>query len=256
MAENNHEVRQVSQDVVFGRNPVAELLKSGSGVEKIFIAQGLREGGVKVIAALARERKIPVVTVPRPKLDQLCGGGSHQGVAAISSGIAEASLEDVLQIARDRGEKPLVVICDNVNDPHNLGAIIRCCEGAGAHGVVIPKRHGAPLNAAAVKASAGAAEHIPVCRVSNLADTVDKLKKAGLWIFGCEAGGSDYLEADFTMPSAIVMGSEGSGISRLVKDKCDFVISLPMMGKVNSLNVSCASAVVLYRALAVRSGRS
>lgn len=240
------------ENAVFGRNPVLELLKSEKTVEKIFVQSGEREGSVKLIVALAAQRKIPVLDASRKKLDFLSGNANHQGVVALASGVSYVEIEDILAIARQRGEKPFVVLADGISDPHNLGALIRCCEGAGVHGVIIPKRRAACVTAAAVKSSAGAVEHMAICRVNNLADAVEKLKEEGLWIFACEAGGQAYDKVDFDLPLAVVMGGEETGVSRLIKDKSDFVISLPMKGKVNSLNVSCAAAVILYRILLQR----
>ncbi len=246
---------EAQENAVFGRNPVLELLKSEKTVEKIFVQSGEREGSIKMIVALAASRKIPVLDASRRKLDFLSGNANHQGVVALASGVEYVELDDILDIARQRGEKPFVVLADGISDPHNLGALIRCCEGAGVHGVVIPKRRAACVTAAAVKASAGAAEHMALCRVSNLADAVEKLKEKGLWIFACEAGGESYDRVDLDLPLAVVMGGEETGVSRLIKEKSDFVISLPMKGKVNSLNVSCAAAVILYRVLLERGGR-
>lgn len=249
------EEAQAQENAVFGRNPVLELLKSEKTVEKIFVQSGEREGSIKMIVALAAAKKIPVLDASKRKLDFLSGNANHQGVVALASGVEYVELEDILAIARERGEKPFVVLADGISDPHNLGALIRCCEGAGVHGVVIPKRRAACVTAAAVKASAGAVEHMALCKVSNLADAVEKLKKSGLWIFACEAGGEGYDRVDLDLPLAVVMGGEETGVSRLIKEKSDFVISLPMKGKVNSLNVSCAAAVILYRVLWERSGR-
>ena len=253
--ETHREEAQPRENAVFGRNPVLELLKSEKTVEKIFVQSGEREGSIKMIVALAATKKIPVLDASRKKLDFLSGNANHQGVVALSSGVEYVELEDILAIARERGEKPFVVLADGISDPHNLGALIRCCEGAGVHGVVIPKRRAACVTAAAVKASAGAVEHMALCKVSNLADAVEKLKEKGLWIFACEAGGESYDRVDLDLPLAVVMGGEETGVSRLIKEKSDFVISLPMKGKVNSLNVSCAAAVILYRVLLERSGR-
>lgn len=243
----------VDPNAVFGRNPVLELLKSQRGAEKIFVQSGEREGSIKMVVALAAQQKIPVLEASRKKLDLLCGFQNHQGVVAIASQISYVEIDDILAIAAQRGEKPFVVLADGISDPHNLGALIRCCEGAGVHGVIFPKRRAACLTAAAVKASAGAVEHMALCRVTNLADAVERLKEKGLWIFSCEAAGQPYDRVDFDLPLAVVMGSEEAGVSRLIRDKSDLIVSLPMKGKVNSLNVSCAAAVVLYRVLQSRS---
>ncbi|MBQ9545181.1 MAG: 23S rRNA (guanosine(2251)-2'-O)-methyltransferase RlmB [Clostridia bacterium] len=241
--------QEADDRTVFGRNPVTELLRSDAEVEKVFIRSGAPEGSLKMIAALAVKKGIPVCEASKAKLDAMCGGANHQGVAAVSSGIDYVSAEDVLAFAGEKNEKPFIVICDGINDPGNLGAILRSCEAAGVHGVIIPKRRSATLNGAAIKASAGAAEHINIVRVSNLAETAEKLKKLGVWLFACEAGGTDCREADFDLPLALILGGEDSGVSRLLKDKSDFTVSLPMKGKVGSLNVSCAAAVMLYRVI-------
>lgn len=235
-----------------GRNAVRELLKSGRTVEKIYVQSGEREGSITVLAAEAIARGIPLIEVEKAKLDKLCGYEQHQGIVAIASEKEYVEIEDVLKIAEDRGEKPLIVIADNVSDPHNLGAIIRCAEGAGAHGVVIPKRRSACITPAVAKASAGATEHLACVKCVNVTETIKKLKEYGLWVFAAEADGEDYTKVDFTIPCAIVVGSEENGVSALVKKNCDYIVSLPMRGKVNSLNVSTAAAVLLYEAIRQR----
>ena len=235
-----------------GRNAVRELLKSGRTVEKIYVQSGEREGSITVLAAEALDRGIPLIEVDKAKLDRLCGYEQHQGIVAIASEKEYVEIEDVLKIAEERGEKPLIVIADNVSDPHNLGAIIRCAEGAGAHGVIIPKRRSACITPAVTKASAGATEHLACVKCVNVTETIKKLKDYGLWIFAAEADGEDYTKVDYTIPCAIVVGSEEHGVSPLVRKNCDYVVSLPMRGKVNSLNVSTASAVLLYEALRQR----
>lgn len=255
MAERTKGQPQRSADgnCVFGRNPVIELLRSDKTVEKVFVLRGPREGSVKLIEAMCLEKKIPVLEAARQKLDAMSGGGNHQGVCAISADIEYTDIDSILEIAAQRGEKPFIVICDGIADPGNLGALIRCCEGAGVHGVILPKRRSAPITSAAIKASAGAIEHMALCKVSNLASCVEELKEKGLWIFACEAGGESYEKCDFDIPLAVIMGSEESGVSRLLKEKSDHIVSLPMKGRVNSLNVSCAGAVILYRILLNRS---
>lgn len=235
------------QTVVAGRNAVAELIRSGAPVEKIYIQNGA-EGSAKMIYALAKEKKIPVSFADREKLASLAGGVAHQGVAALGALKEYVSLDDLFRIAEEKGEKPFFVIADKVEDPHNLGALLRCCDGAGVHGVILPKAGAAGVNATVMKTSAGAAASVPVCRVANLADAVERLKKRGVWIYACEAGGEPYDRVDTSGPAAFILGSEGSGVSRLLKEKSDFIISLPMRGSVNSLNVSCAAAVILYEA--------
>ena len=249
--KNPRDTRPADADdgsVIVGRNPVLELLKSGRGIEKIYVLKGEREGSVTKIYAEARERGINVAEADKYKLDQLAGGNAHQGVAAIAAMKEYVTLSQIVEYAAEKGEKPLVVVCDGIEDPHNIGAIIRCAEGAGAHGMVIGKRHAPALGQTVFKASAGAAEHLPIAKVTNIASAIDELKDLGLWIFAAEAGGDDYHHTDFNLPCAIVMGSEGNGVSRLVKEKSDFLVSIPMYGKVNSLNVSTAASVLLFDA--------
>ncbi len=239
---------EVEEDygIVVGRNAVRELLKSGRPVDKLYVAG--REGSVLVLIAEAKKAGIPVVDADMQKLDKLARGENHQGVAAQTAAKEYSTIADILQIAADRGEMPLIVVCDGVEDPHNLGAIIRCAECSGAQGVVIPRRRACGLTTAVYKASAGAVEHMAVARVQNIASAVEELKEAGVWTFAAEAGGQDFWDADFHIPCAIVLGSEGNGVSRLVKERCDFLVSIPMYGKVNSLNVSTAASILLCHA--------
>ena len=243
---------EIQNGAVPGRNAVRELLKSGRDIEKIFVRAGDREGSITVLVAESIKRGIPIIEVEKQKLDALCGYEQHQGIVAIASEKEYVTIDDILAIAEERGEKPLVIVCDGVSDPHNLGAIIRCAEGAGAHGIIIPKRRAAGITPAVVKASAGAVEHLAAAKCSNVADTLRKLKDKGLWIFGAEADGQNYEKAEFDLPCAIVLGSEENGISDIVKKQCDYMVSIPMRGKVNSLNVSTAAAVLLYEALRQR----
>ena len=237
--------------VVAGRNAVLELLASSRPVEKIYLQKDA-EGVCKRILAEAREKKIPVSFADKAKLTAMAGGAFHQGAVALTSQKEYVTLDKLFEIAEERGEDPFFVIADGVEDPHNLGALIRSCEGAGVHGVIIPKANAVGVTPTVVKASAGAVEHLALCRVSNLASTVDVLKKRGVWVYACEADGSPYDQVDFRGPIAVILGSEGFGVSRLLKEKSDFIVSLPMRGKVNSLNVSCAGAVILYQALRPR----
>jgi len=232
--------------LVVGRNAVRELLKSGRPVDKLYVAG--REGSIVALVAEAKKAGIPVVDADTLKLDKMARGEAHQGIIAQTAAREYSTLAEILEIASSRGEMPLVVVCDGVEDPHNLGAIIRCAECCGAHGVVIPKRRACGLTTAVTKASAGAVEHMAVARVQNIASAVEELKKAGIWTFAAEAGGADFWETDFHLPCAIVMGSEGSGVSRLVRERCDFTVSIPMYGQVNSMNVSTAAAVLLCHA--------
>ncbi len=239
--------------IVAGRNAVRELLRSGRTVDKILVCG--REGSIVALVAEAKERKIPVINVDSAKLDNVSAGAHHQGIVAYASQKEYVEPDDILTFAEERGEKPLIVICDGVEDPHNLGAIIRCAECAGAHGVIIPKRHSAGLTPVVAKASAGALWHMPVAKVVNIAETVERLKEKGVWTFAAEAGGTAYYETDFDLPCAIVFGSEGAGVTRLVKERCDFIVSIPMYGHVNSLNVSCAASAILCHAARVQHGK-
>lgn len=234
------------ENIVVGRNAVRELLSSDTPVDKILVSG--REGSVIALIAMAKEKKIPVVDTDSFALDRLSGGENHQGIAAYVAEKEYSTIEEILETAAERGEKPLIVVCDGIEDPHNLGAVIRCAECAGAHGVIIPERRACGLTPAVSKASAGAILHMKIARVGNIAQTVEKLKENGIWTFAAEAGGMDFYEADFDLPCAIVLGGEDSGVSRLVKERCDFIISIPMYGHVNSLNVSTAASVLLTRA--------
>ena len=239
---------EASENAVAGRNAVAELVRSGRDIDKIFVKDGEWAGAIKDIVAEAKERGIPIVEAGKQKLDKLCGGVAHQGIVAIAAEKQYCTVEDILDAAREKGEDPFIVIADGINDPHNLGALIRVADGAGCHGLIIPNRRSATLTAVVSKASAGALAHMPVAKVSNIATAVEQLKKAGVWIYSAEAGGSDYTETEIVTPAAFVFGSEGDGVSRIVKDKSDFILSIPMRGQVNSLNVSSAGAVILFHA--------
>jgi 23S rRNA (guanosine2251-2'-O)-methyltransferase len=241
-------VREVAEGIVYGRNQVRELLKSERAVDKIYLRKGDREGSVLQIIAMATEKGIPIVDVEREKLDQLCGGGNHQGVAAMAAEKEYCEIADILKIAEERGENPFIVILDGVEDPYNLGAVIRCAECAGAHGVIIPKRRAAGLTPAAAKSSAGALEHMAVAKVVNIVAAIEELQAAGVWVYAAEADGEELYGVDMNRAAAFVFGSEGRGVSRLVCEKSDFKISIPMYGKVNSMNVSTAAAVVLTEA--------
>lgn len=237
---------EAAEGAVVGRNALRELLASGKDIDKIFVQRGEREGSIKVLVAEAISRGIPVVEVEKQKLDTLSGGGTHQGVVAMAAQLEYASVEDILAIAAERGESPFVILLDGVEDPHNLGAIIRSADVFGAHGVIIPKRRASGVTATVAKAAAGATAHMAVAKVTNLTDAIKKLKENGLWIYAAEVGGTEYTSVDYGEgPIGIVLGSEGYGTSRLVLENCDFKVSIPNYGHVNSLNVSCAAAVVL-----------
>ncbi len=236
------------EGIVFGRNAVKELLASGRDVDKIITARGDRDGSITVLVSMAIERRIPVIEADRRKLDDMCAGGNHQGIVAMAAMRDYVSIDEILALAAERGEAPLIAVCDGVEDPHNLGAIIRSAECAGFHGIVIPKRHSATLTATVVKSSAGATEYLPVAKVSNLATAIEELKEKGVWVYGADMDGSTYYETDLTGAVAIVMGSEGKGLSRLVEEKCDFRLSIPLYGRINSMNVSAAAAVLFCEA--------
>ena len=244
----------VDTGIVAGRNAVREILKSGREIDKIVISG--REGSIVALVAEARERGIPVTNADSSKLDYLAKGANHQGIVAFAAQKEYSTVEEILAIAEERGEKPLIVIADGVEDPHNLGALIRCAECAGAHGVIIPRRRSSGLTPVVAKASAGAIWHMAVARVGNIAETVEKLKKHGVWTFAAEAGGDAYYDTDFDLACAIVLGSEGSGVSRLVRERCDFTVSIPMYGHVNSLNVSTAASVLLCHAARMQRTKS
>ena len=239
---------EMPEGLVIGRNAVRELLKSGRAVDKILVRRGDREGSIVVIAAEAIERGIPVIEVEKAKLDAMTGFAPHQGVVAMAAEKEYCDVDDILKLAEERGEPVLIAISDGITDPYNLGALIRCAEGVGAHGLIIPKRRASGLTPLVSKASAGAIEHLPIAKVTNIAATVEELKEKGVWVYASEAGGKSCYETDFSGPCAIVFGSEGDGISKLVTQRCDVTVSIPMYGKVNSFNVSTAAAVMLSHA--------
>ena len=248
-------VEQENDGVIEGRNAVIEALRAGVTIDKIFIAKGETDATLGHIASTAREKGIVVVDADRRKLDGMSRTHSHQGVIALCAVREYVTVDDILAIAREKGEKPLIVVCDELSDPHNLGAVIRTADAAGAHGVIIPKRRSAGLTAVVAKTSAGAVAHVPVARVPNLVAALKELQQAGVWIFGTAAEGTTSLyQADLKGPAAIVIGSEGDGMGRLVTENCDFTVSIPMFGKINSLNASAAAAVLLYEAVRQRVG--
>ncbi len=234
-----------AEGLVIGRNAVRELLRSDRTVDKLLVRRGDREGSIVVLVAEAVEKDIPIVEVDKAKLDSLAGFVPHQGVIAMVAQKEYCSVEDILAIADERGEKPFIVIADGITDPYNLGALIRCAEGCGAHGIIIPRRRAVGLTALVAKSSAGAMEHMAVAKVANIHQTILDLQKAGVWVYAAEAGGSAHYDTDFRGPCALVMGSEGDGVSRVVKEACDGVVSIPMYGHVNSFNVSTAASVIL-----------
>mgnify|MGYP000450420910 CR=1 FL=1 len=248
--------RQEENDgIIEGRNAVTEALRVGTPIDKVYIAKGETDAALGHIAAKARSAGIAVVDCDRRKLDAMSITHSHQGVIAVAAVREYASVEDLLAAAAAKGEPPLLVVCDELSDPHNLGAVIRTAECAGAHGVIIPKRRSAGLTAVVAKTSAGAVSHLPVARVANLTQCLKELKQAGVWVYGTAADAPTLIyEADLKGPAAIVIGSEGDGMGRLVTENCDFTVSIPMFGKINSLNASAAAAVLLYEAVRQRLG--
>lgn len=246
---NNDKYISETENII-GRNPVIEALKSGTPLDTIYIDGN--GGSLGLIRRLAKEKGIVVKDAQDKKLSQLAGGASHQGVVAVGACGEYVSVEDILEVSRKKGTKPFIIICDEIEDPHNLGAIIRTAETAGADGIIIPKRRSASLNATVAKTSAGAVSYVPVARVSNLASCIDTLKDNGVWIYGTDASGTDYCQTDFTGSMALVIGSEGFGISRLIQKKCDFMVKLPMYGNINSLNASVAAGIFMYEVLRQR----
>ena len=236
-----------------GRNALTEALRSGRTIDKVFIASGDTDRGLQRLAAQAKEAGAVVVPVDRRKLDAMSTTHSHQGIIALAAARAYFTIDDILQEAADRGEAPLIVICDELADPHNLGAILRSAECAGAHGVIIPKRRSVGLTATVAKSSAGAVEYMKVARVTNITSAIEELKKKGVWIFGTAAEGSiPMYQADLKGPAAIVIGSEGDGMSRLVRQSCDVTVHIPMKGQITSLNASAAASILLYEAVRQR----
>lgn len=239
-------------DKIIGRNPVMEAIKAGRDIDKIFVKKGKPEGSLVPLLKKAKAAGIVISECDKAKLDDLANGENHQGVVAFVSETQYKTLDDIISAASERGEAPFVVICDRITDPHNLGAIIRTAECAGVHGVIIPKHSGAPVNDIVAKTSAGAVEYMNICRVTNLSRTIDDLKERGFWITGAHMDGKPMYEIDFNGSIGIVVGSEGEGISRLVKEKCDFLASIPMTGKVTSLNASVAAGILMYEAVRQR----
>ena len=243
----------MDNSLIEGRNAVLEALRAGMQIDKVFIAKGEIDGTLKAIASKARAAGAAVSETDRRKLDSMSITHTHQGVIASVACADYATIGDILNLAKQRGEDPLVVLCDEITDPHNLGAIIRTCEAAGAHGVIVPKHRSAGLTATVAKTSSGAVFQTAVARVTNLRAAIDELKKSGLWVFGASAKGDTTLwQADFKRPSAIVIGAEGDGISRLVSENCDYSVNIPMFGKLSSLNASVSAAVLIYEAVRQR----
>ena len=249
--KNNREVQaeqqELSDEIIIGRNSVMEALKSGRSINKVLIAKGERQGSIKEVIALAKENRLIIQEVEMKKLDEITKGLRHQGVLVYASPVEYVEIEDILQKANDLGQPPFIVLLDELEDPHNLGAILRTADAAGVHGVLIPKRRSCPLSATVAKTSAGAVEYVPVARIGNVAQTIKELKKMGMWVVGADMDGDKtYYEADLTGALVLVIGSEGKGIGRLIKEQCDFLVQIPMCGKINSLNASVAGSILMF----------
>lgn len=253
MNQSGEMAKELPEDVLVGRNAVLEALRSGRGINKLLVAKGDREGSVAGILALAKERGIPVQMVERSKISSMVGDMRHQGVLAHVAPVAYAELEDILKLAAERGEQPLLLLLDELEDPHNLGALMRTADAMGVHGILMPKRRSVPLNATVAKTSAGAVEYVPVARIGNIAQTLKALKEKGFWVAGADMEGKETCyEANLIGPLVLVVGSEGKGMSRLTKESCDFLVRIPMAGKINSLNASVAGSILMYEAMKQR----
>lgn len=237
---------QNEKDIIFGRNSVQEAIKAERPLDSIMVARGERSGSIPKILADGKNAGIPIKEVDRKKLDFMCGHGNHQGIIAVGAVKAYSTVDDIFATAEERGEAPFIIVCDEIEDPHNLGAIIRTAEASGAHGVIVPKRRSASLSFTVSKTSAGAVEFMHVARVTNIPQTLEELKERGLWIYCADMDGETFYNANLKGAVALVIGSEGKGVGRLVKEKCDVVLSMPMKGKINSLNASVAAGILMY----------
>ena len=242
---------ETEQFILTGRNPIREALRSGRDLEKMLVQRGELSGSAREIVQKAKERKVQVQVVDKSRLDAI--STNHQGLIAFASAYQYSTVEDILETARNRGEDPFLILLDGVTDPHNLGAIIRTAECAGAHGIIVPQHHSVGLSPAAVKASAGAVEYVKVARVTNLSRTIEMLQKQNIWVYAVTMNGTDYRKTDFRGGVALVIGSEEDGISRLIGEKCDQAVSLPMAGRIESLNASVAAGIMMYRVAGCRS---
>jgi len=239
-------------NIICGRNPVLEAVRSGREIDRLLVAHGASGGTVTAIIAKCKAKGILIKEISPQKLDYYCSGVNHQGVAVMLASQEYSTPEEILEVARERNEKPFIIICDEIEDPHNLGAIIRTAEACSVHGIIIPKRRSASLNMTVAKAACGALEYMKVARVTNISNTIDFLKENGVWVFGADMGGEDYSQIDFDTPCALVIGNEGKGIGTLTAKKCDQIIALPMLGKINSLNASVAAGVLMYEVVRKR----
>ena len=244
--------RQERDDLIIGRNAVREALKAGRPAECLMVQRGDKKGSVSPIVAQCIEAKIPVKEVDGKKLDFMCGHSNHQGVILVAAAKEYSTLEDIFALAEERNEAPFIIICDGLEDPHNLGAVIRSAEAAGAHGVVIPSRRSTGLGYTVGKSSAGALEYMPVARVTNITAAIKEMKDRGVWVYAADMDGKPYYETDMSGAIAIIVGSEGKGVGRLVKENADVIVSIPMKGKINSLNASVAASVLMFEAAKTR----
>ncbi len=243
---------KTENNIICGRNSVLEAIRSGREIDRLLVAHGMSGGSVTAIIAKCSARGILIKEVSSQKLDFLCAGANHQGVAVMFAMQEYSTVEDILECARQRNEAPFIIICDEIEDPHNLGAIIRTAEASGVHGIIIPKRRSASLNATVAKSASGALEYMRIARVTNIAAEIERLKKENVWVYGADMNGTDYTKENYTVGCAIVIGNEGNGIGRLVAQKCDSIISLPMKGKINSLNASVAAGIIMYEVVKQR----
>lgn len=244
--------RQERDDLIIGRNAVREALKAGRPAECLMVQRGDKKGSVSPIVAQCIDMKIPVKEVDQKKLDFMCGHGNHQGVILVAAAKEYSTLDDIFALAEERNEAPFIIICDGLEDPHNLGAVIRSAEAAGAHGVVIPSRRSTGLGYTVGKSSAGALEYMPVARVTNITSAINEMKEKGVWVYAADMDGKPYYETDMSGAIAIIVGSEGKGVGRLVKENADVVVSIPMKGKINSLNASVAASILMFEAAKTR----
>lgn len=244
-------------DIIEGRNPVMEALRSGRTIDKILVQSGDKQGSIIKILKMAKDARIAVSYTEKAKLDKLSATKAHQGIIAYVAAKEYVELKDIIKIARDKNENPFVIICDEITDPHNLGSIIRTANAAGAHGVVISKHNAVGLNATVTKTSAGAVEFTPVAKVSSIANAIESLKKENVWVVGADMDGNETIyEHDFSGGVAIVIGNEGKGISHLVKERCDFIVNIPMLGQISSLNASVAGALMIYEVVRYRNSKN
>ena len=248
--ERNNAVESVREDLIIGRNAVMEALKSDKTIEALYVTKGQREGSINAILSLAKENRVVIKEVDKKKLDSMSNGEVHQGAIAVITPYKYFEVKDILDAAKEKGESPFIVILDELEDPHNLGSIIRTAETCGVHGIIIPKRRNVGVTPTVYKSSVGAVEHVKIAKVTNINATIDELKEEGIWVYGADIEGKEYsYEVDFSGPCALIIGSEGRGISKLTLKKCDKLVKIPMIGRINSLNASVAGGIMMYEVL-------